>query len=399
MFKDRGWQFEDHNMSGNQGRPPSWSGGVEEHKSLLEVSLNDPLWSLEGLERPVIQGGRCPHCKNWVGEKNLENGVQMQHVLNGCKTFATQSRYRWRHQAVLDYIGSCMEAGPQEDLRCYLDVPGRRTHDEGTVPDQLIVTNDRPDIFILDQRDHLLKPELIIIDLTIPWDDRVDAARSEKKAKFSRLVSAIAAKDFSVTYHSMEIGSYKQRTTDSTEAAIKVIYTYTSQQIPYNVFKANIVQLTSLCSYKIFASRQDPVWKLNCTNLDTLQFPYPPKFQQLAKETTTILHHDDHDDNDEDCELDEGLGEDQENQGGVHEIHSTPTKKVTNCESQQQQQQQQSKSNVKKGLREYFDWELLVILIIFCSILYILSVIWNNLLTSSVVGIIALPILKLLGKI
>ncbi len=73
-------------------------------------------------------------------------------------------RYHWRHRAVLDYIGTCLEKDPaQEEIdgkswtnwRCYVDVPGRRTHDEGTVPDQLIQTGLKPDIFILDQRDHL----------------------------------------------------------------------------------------------------------------------------------------------------------------------------------------------------------------------------------------------------
>merc|ERR1719288_3228 len=108
------------------------------------------------------------HCKNWVGHDHV---IQIQHVLNGCKSFKTQERYLWRHLAVLDYLGTLLEKNIEQDgkhwaaFRCYLDVPGRRTHDDGTVPDQ---------------RDHLERPEVIILDLTIPWDDRIDAARSEK---------------------------------------------------------------------------------------------------------------------------------------------------------------------------------------------------------------------------
>jgi hypothetical protein len=86
----------------------------------------------------------------------------MQHVLNGCTSFKTQGRYHWRHRAVLNYIGTSLEKNINADdrwaaFRCYLDVDGRRTHDEGTVPDQLLQTSARPDIFILDQRDHLTK--------------------------------------------------------------------------------------------------------------------------------------------------------------------------------------------------------------------------------------------------
>ena len=91
------------------------------------------------------------HCKNWVGSDHL---IQIQHVLNGCKCFKNQGRYLWRHIAILDYIGTMLEKN-LEAFRCYLDVPGRRTHDDGTVPDQLLQTSAKPDIFILDQRDHL----------------------------------------------------------------------------------------------------------------------------------------------------------------------------------------------------------------------------------------------------
>ena len=195
--------------------------------------------------------------------------------MNGCKNF--KGRYQWRHRAVLDYIGKCLEKNPDIDgkswsaFRCYLDVPGRRTHDDGTVPDQLLQTSAKPDIFILDQRDHLTKyakkalfyaekplklhffrPDVVIVDLTIPWDDRVDAARSEKLAKFSKLVAAIKKNEaFNVNYQSIEIGSYRQRLSDGSEAAIKLIYSFVSQKISYDSFRSNIISLVNCCSYEV----------------------------------------------------------------------------------------------------------------------------------------------------
>ena len=63
---------------------------------------------------------------------------------------------------MLDFIGTLLEKTTEDwtAFRCYLDVHGRRTHDDGTVPDQLLVTSAKPDIFILDQRDHLTRPEV-----------------------------------------------------------------------------------------------------------------------------------------------------------------------------------------------------------------------------------------------
>ena len=63
-----------------------------------------------------------------------------------------QGRYDWRHDSVLNYVASCMRAADVEGLRWHCDLPGYRTHDGGTVPDQLVQTELRPDICILDQR-------------------------------------------------------------------------------------------------------------------------------------------------------------------------------------------------------------------------------------------------------
>ncbi len=53
---------------------------------------------------------------------------------------------------MLNYVASCMKATDPEGFRWHCDLPGFRTHDGGTVPDQLVQTELRPDICILDQR-------------------------------------------------------------------------------------------------------------------------------------------------------------------------------------------------------------------------------------------------------
>ena len=81
--------------------------------------------------------------------QKFENKNHINLVL---KLLFFQGRYDWRHAAVLNYVASCMKAGDPEGLRWHCDLPGFRTHDGGTVPDQLVQTELRPDICILDQR-------------------------------------------------------------------------------------------------------------------------------------------------------------------------------------------------------------------------------------------------------
>jgi len=269
------------NMSGNVGLQTNPLEASIFYNKLATNATQDPFWTLNDSEcsvseslhnTKIIEKGRCLHCKHWVGDKGADL-VQIQHVLNGCKSFKMQGRYHWRHEAVLDYIGALLEkksAGLSETekgssdwtaFRCYIDVQGRRTHDDSTVPDQLLITSTKPDIFILDQRDHLARPEVIIIDLTIPWDGRVDAARSEKLAKFSQLVAAIKENQaFNVTYQSLEIGSFRQRLSDGSESAMKLLYNYITPKMTFDAFRCNLIDLVNYSSYHIFSSRNETKW-------------------------------------------------------------------------------------------------------------------------------------------
>ena len=100
--------------------------------------------------------------------------------------------------------------------------------------------------------DFFCRPEIVIIDLTIPWDDRVEASRSEKLVKFSTLVATIKAKDaFNVSYQSLEIGSYRQRLSDGSESAIKLLYNYIIPKISYYAFRKDLINLVNYSSYEV----------------------------------------------------------------------------------------------------------------------------------------------------
>ena len=99
---------------------------------------------------------------------------------------------------------------------------------------------------------YFFRPEVIILDLTIPCDDRVDAARSEKLAKFAKLVSAIKGQEaFNVTYQSIEIGSYRQRLNDGSECALRLLHNYFSSRISFDTFRSNLIHLVNNCSYEV----------------------------------------------------------------------------------------------------------------------------------------------------
>jgi len=390
------------NRSGNFG-VHEWSSdeGNELFEQLSQEALRDPLWNDNAGN--IFPGGRCIHCKHWVGN---DAQVQIQHVLNGCKSFKTQRRYHWRHETLLDYIGTLLEKNTEtEGFRCYVDVPGRRTHDEGTVPDQLIITDDKPDIFILDQRDHLQKPEIVIIDLTIPWDDRVEASRSEKLVKFSTLVATIKAKDaFNVSYQSLEIGSYRQRLSDGSESAIKLLYNYIIPKISYYAFRKDLINLVNYSSYEIFSSRNETKWNLSI-------YPAPPipdedqvqdeadlatvtdlveKISTTSSETT--------ENSSENSFLIKDENEIQTESEILNQLESIKEFQSQELEDPNYSSYENSKENDDENLR-FSVYQLLAILLVFCLLLFALNVMWNNFYTTLFISLVSFPILRWFGKI
>ena len=88
--------------------------------------------------------------------------------------------------------------------------------------------------------------------------------------KFSTLVTTIKAKDaFTVSYQSLEIGSYRQRLSDGSESAIKLLYNYILPKISYNAFRSDLIALVNCSSYEIFSSRSDTKWEMSI-------YPAPP---------------------------------------------------------------------------------------------------------------------------
>jgi len=427
-----------HDVSGNIGAGDPWSAkdeAVAYYDQLLNNAKNDPLW-LDGQneDTKILTKGRCMHCKNWVGHDHV---IQIQHVLNGCKSFKTQERYLWRHLAVLDYLGTLLEKNIEQDgkhwaaFRCYLDVPGRRTHDDGTVPDQLLQTELKPDIFILDQRDHLERPEVIIVDLTIPWDDRIDAARSEKLAKYSKLVAAIKSQEaFNVTYQSIEIGSYGQRLSDGSESALRLLYHYISPKINFDAFRSHVVHLVNNCSYEIFSSRNESKW-------DSRIYPIPPMQSEMVFNITEMVEQLSNNSYEEDDEQEEKVVREMFQSEKDQTDHSI--QQHTYCEkttekfevskrsiaispagdehkfSDQQPPLQKPSSNVKPEIlakptlktsssppssQTKMSWfELIAILLIFCLILVALNVMWTNFFKTMFICCLSFPILRWMGRI
>ena len=98
----------------------------------------------------------------------LCNGRQTTvHVLSACPVILNQGRLTWRHDGIVNYIASCVDT---DKFQVYADVPGHQTPAGGTIPADVLVTPDRPDIVIYDKK----KKTMHVFELTVPYEHNLE---------------------------------------------------------------------------------------------------------------------------------------------------------------------------------------------------------------------------------
>ena len=163
----------------------------------------------------------------------------LEHILSSCKTALTQRRFTWRHDKVLRKLAHHVElkrvnANKSETKRSKnnglefvrerqitrkksetkskehsigllnraRDWELRVDFDKRLVFPFEIDTRLRPDMILYSTANKLL----IIIELTVPWESRIDEAYERKKLKYSDLCDNCREKGWSVWCYPVEVG-------------------------------------------------------------------------------------------------------------------------------------------------------------------------------------------------
>ena len=180
------------------------------------------------------------------------DGVETtQHILNGCKTFLDEGRYTWRHDNILHYLYAILKDEDIEDIEVYADLPNKQAPGGGTIPPDIVVTAERPDLVIVNKS----TKEVQIYELTVPFDNRIQAAHELKIEKYSPLCTDIFQAGWICHLNAIEIGS-RGLITKQNKADIRGLIKPLKKQKPRHIL-ANLSKLAVLGSYKVFLSRKE----------------------------------------------------------------------------------------------------------------------------------------------
>ena len=140
--------------------------------------------------------------------------------------------------------------------RLYSDLPGFEAPHGGTIPPDILVTNLKPDLFLVSET----KRKAIVFELTCPWDGNVERSHAYKEGKYAPLVADLS-RNFSVLHYSVEVTVRGQVTKENKNRIKSFVFSCClnpgklAKKIGLSMSKASL-----LSSYSIFSARKEPAW-------------------------------------------------------------------------------------------------------------------------------------------
>ena len=166
-----------------------------------------------------------PHCK-LCGKP-----ASLRHILSSCSRALADGRYTWRHDQVLKALAEGLEEARKKEhklekkLQYIPFVKGGQSKSTSTkahgllvtasdwsmsvdlhrklvFPEEILVTSKRPDIVLWSSS----AKKVILIELTVPWEERMEESNELKRDKYSELVTDIKNKGWSCWCQPVEVG-------------------------------------------------------------------------------------------------------------------------------------------------------------------------------------------------
>ena len=140
----------------------------------------------------------------------------------------------------------------------FSDLPGHQAPHGGTIPPHILVTALKPDIFIFNR----LSEEVIVFELTCPWDSNIARSHTYKCEKYSPLVADLS-QNYVVSFFSVEVsarGQIDKENHSRLKGFLLKCCTGTGRDVPKSLIRVSS-KAALLSSYSIFSARREPTWE------------------------------------------------------------------------------------------------------------------------------------------
>ena len=198
---------------------------------------------------------RSDNCQMCYKPDSPPNKCTQHHLLNNCPAFLGD-RYVWRHDSVLTYLVETIKLDKPEHLDIFADIDGHRCNGL-TIPSSVIVTQQRPDLVIIDRS---TTPHTVwLLELTISFERNIEQAHTRKRNRYAFLEEDIKESGYKCNNVPFEVGS-RGHITQSNRCNLVTVHKIAKPKVKLATFLKIISKISLLCSYSIFVSRNDRGW-------------------------------------------------------------------------------------------------------------------------------------------
>ena len=149
------------------------------------------------------------------GDCSVKKGT-LRHILSNCG--AALDKYTWRHNQVLEELLRAVKLKCEYANACGEDLKRVKAHQcldndgdwqvscdldaQMVFPQHIVLTNQRPDLLLWSDK---LK-KVILMELTVPWEENFELAHERKKTRYADLVSNCIARGWKCELFTVEVG-------------------------------------------------------------------------------------------------------------------------------------------------------------------------------------------------
>ena len=217
-------------------------------KFLLNACLDTLPTNANLLQWGKSSSDLCKRCLDADQSLRGRRKETTHHILNNCPVSLHQQRYTWRHNNILKYICENID---KSKCTMFSDIPTYSLPGGGTVPPDLCVTAERPDMVVLKD------DKVLILELTVPLEPNIPSAHARKFEKYSHFITDIDS--HTVKLIPFEIGS-RGYISEENKKNLKYIHKICQISTNFSTFCQNLSSISLLSSYYIFISRKSAEW-------------------------------------------------------------------------------------------------------------------------------------------
>jgi hypothetical protein len=130
------------------------------------------------------------------------------HILVHCKHTLDQGKLAWKHDSILNHIAGCLKSAlvGKNMVELYCDLYGLQAPGGGSIPADVMVQAQRPELVIIDRSVHG-RHRIALVKLTYPWDTDAKKAEERKTARYADLKIALSNEGWDCSLYLIEVGA------------------------------------------------------------------------------------------------------------------------------------------------------------------------------------------------